>query len=298
MLLRHLTYLTALARERHFARAAIACDVSQPALSAALRQLEEELGVAIVERGNRFHGLTREGEFVLAWARRTLADHEALLQQLAGTSGPLRGRLRLGVIPTVIPVMPELSAGFAAAYPQVLVSERSMTSIDIVRDLQEFELDGGVTYLDGEPLGNVRALPLYRERYVLATPKGGPFDGAGAVTWRDAAGFRLCQQDQSMQNRRIIDGVFAQVGVEATVGLETNSIYTVCAHIRQGTWSSIIPEAFIPWVAAEPVAVFPLVEPDVSKSIGLVVPERMTQPPIVAAFWATSEAWRAGRPRS
>jgi len=292
MLLRHLRYLTALARERHFARAALACDVSQPALSAALRQLEEELGVAIVERGNRFLGLTREGELVLAWARQTLAEYDTLLQQLAGTSGPLRGRLRLGAVPTAIPIMPDLCSEFAAAYPQVAVLERSMTSIDIVRELHEFELDGGVTYLDGEPLGSVRTLPLFRERYVLVTPQGGEFAGASGVTWRDAARLPLCQQEPSMQNRRILDGLFAQAQVQPAVGLETNSIYAVCAHVRRGAWSSIVPEVFVPWILPAPVDVIPLIDPIVSKSIGLVVPERTAQPPIVAAFWATCEAWR------
>jgi DNA-binding transcriptional LysR family regulator len=295
MLLRHLRYLTALAREQHFARAALACDVSQPALSAALRQLEEELGVVIVERGNRYVGLTREGEFVLAWAQRTLAEHETLLQQLAGTSGPLRGRFRLGAIPSVFPVIPELIAGFSAQYPLVVVSERSMTSIDIVRGLQEYELDGALTYLDGEPLGEVTTLPLFEERYVLVTPKDGPFAGAASVPWRDAASLRLCQQDPSMQNRRILDAVFAEIGVEMHVGLETNSIYAACTHVRQGGWSSIIPEVFAPTLADAPVDVFPLVAPDISKLMGLVVHERAAQPPLVAAFWEASQGWRANR---
>ena len=73
MIIRQLVYLDALAREKHFRRAAEACHVSQPTLSAAIVQLEEELGVLIVERGRRFQGLTREGEVVLAHARRGLA---------------------------------------------------------------------------------------------------------------------------------------------------------------------------------------------------------------------------------
>ncbi|GAC1413579.1 MAG: LysR family transcriptional regulator [Candidatus Velthaea sp.] len=296
MVLRHLTYLTALARERHFARAAFACGVSQPALSAALRQLEEELGVAIVERGNRFLGLTREGELVLTWARQTLADHDALRQRIAGSDGHLRGSLRLGVIPSVGPLMPELCARFAAAYPDVIVSERSMTSIDIVRQLHDFELDAAVTYLDGEPLGDVRTLALYDERYTLVTPSGGAYDDRSTATWRDASTLPLCLQGSSMQNRRILDGAFAQAGVVANVRLEANSMYAVCAHVRQGTWSSVIPEAFVPWIAHPAVAVLALEEPTVSKSIGLVVPNRISSPPVVTAFWTTSEEWKAARP--
>jgi DNA-binding transcriptional LysR family regulator len=293
MLLRHLEFLSALARERHFARAAQVCDVSQPALSGAIRQLEEELGVAIVERGNRFLGLTREGEVVLAWARKTLAERDVLLQEIAAATGHLRGRLRLGVVPTVIPVMPDLCAGLAAEHPDVTLIERSMTSIDIMNALHDFELDAGITYLDGEPLGNVRALPLLRERYVLVTPLGGPFDGAPSVTWTEAARLPLCLQEPRMQNRRILDAVFAEANVQPAVGLETNSIFAVCAHVRRGTWSSIVPEVFVPWIAPAPVAVIPLVDPVVIKSIGLVVAERTAPSPVVAAFWAHCERWPA-----
>jgi DNA-binding transcriptional LysR family regulator len=295
VLLRHLKYLTALARERHFARAAAASDVSQPALSAAIRQLEEELGVPIVERGNRFIGLTSEGELVLAWARRTLSDHETLLQRLSG-AGPLRGRLRIGVVPSVVPVMPELSSAFTAAQPGVALSERSMSSIDIGRELHDYELDVAVTYLDGEPLAGVRTLPLYRERYVLITPRHGPFEGAASVRWRDVGRLRLCLQNQSMQNRRILDGVFAEANVEAAIGLETNSIAALCGYVREGPWSSIVPDVFLPWFDAQNIAVFTLVEPEVSKSIGLVTLERPSLPPVVEAFWAASEAWIRGRP--
>ena len=168
-----------------------------------------------------------------------------------------------------------------------------MTSIDIVRGLQEYELDGALTYIDGEPLGEVTTLPLFEERYVLVTPKGGPFAGEPSVAWHDAASLRLCLQDQSMQNRRILDAVFADIGVEMDVGLETNSIYAACTHVRQGGWSSIIPEVFAPTLADAAVDTFPLVAPDVSKLIGLVVHERTAQPPIVAAFWDASQAWRA-----
>ena len=83
MIIRHLQYLTALARERHFARAAAACKVTQPTLSAGIKQLEESLGVLLVERGQRYVGVTPEGERTLAWAQRVLADYSGLRQELS-----------------------------------------------------------------------------------------------------------------------------------------------------------------------------------------------------------------------
>jgi DNA-binding transcriptional LysR family regulator len=82
--IRQLLYLVALAREKHFTRAAQACHVTQPTLSGRIRQLEQELGVPIVERGQRFHGLTREGERVLKWAHVILDDWTSMQQEIEG----------------------------------------------------------------------------------------------------------------------------------------------------------------------------------------------------------------------
>ena len=111
MLIRQLTYLAALARERHFGRAARACHVSQPTLSSGIRRLEAELGVQIVQRSQRFEGFTYEGERVLGWAQRILADCEGLKDDLGSMRHGLSGRLRLGAIPTSLPAVPLLAAG-------------------------------------------------------------------------------------------------------------------------------------------------------------------------------------------
>src|SRR5690606_9523822 len=89
-------YLVALDKHRHFGRAAEACHVSQPALSNALRALEEEFGVAIVKRSRTYGGLTPEGEVVLATARRTLRDIDLLTQEMRGPDAAPRGPLRIG----------------------------------------------------------------------------------------------------------------------------------------------------------------------------------------------------------
>src|SRR4051812_4526952 len=133
--IRQLRYLVALARERHFARAADACGVAQPTLSAGLRHLEDELGVPVVERGNRFKGFTPEGERVLAWAQRILADCEALEQELVGSRKNLRGRLVIGVIPSALAMASRLTAAFLARQPGVAFRLLSHSSIEIQRGL-------------------------------------------------------------------------------------------------------------------------------------------------------------------
>src|ERR1700761_8540111 len=174
MLLRHLRYFAVLAREKHFARAAEICNISQPTLSGGVAALEEELGVRLVIRGRRFLDLTPEGRVALDWAHRLLANEENLRHGLEKLRGGLQGALRLGVIPAAMPIVGLLTDTFSAAHPAVTIEIRSMTSKSIQAALDAFELDAGLTYLDNEPLAHVRRLPLYHERYLFATAAAGP----------------------------------------------------------------------------------------------------------------------------
>jgi DNA-binding transcriptional LysR family regulator len=223
LLIRQLEYLVALAHEKYFAHAAERCDISQPALSLALRQLESELGVAIVERGNGFRGFTQEGEIVLKWSRRVLADEETLKQELRLRSTSLSGRLRLGVIPSATSTSSLLSTSFVCENPGVSISDVEMTSTDILRALMSFELDAGITYIDNEPLGHVRTHAIGKEEYVLVTPADSPLAGRPTVTWTEVAALPLCLLHRDMQNRRTIETIFESVGARPNPRIETNS---------------------------------------------------------------------------
>jgi DNA-binding transcriptional LysR family regulator len=192
ILLRQLEYLNALAREGHFGRAAEACHVTQPALSAGIRKLETELRVQIVRRGQRFEGFTPEGTQVLKWAQRMVAEQEALRNELDTMRGELSGVLRIGAIPTALTVASLLTTPMRRQHPMVRFSLESMSSRDIVSRLNDFDIDVGMTYVDGEPLGRVRVIPLYRERYLFLTPRAGEFTGRDSITWAEAASAPLC----------------------------------------------------------------------------------------------------------
>src|SRR5450432_1069054 len=163
MVLRQLEYFIALAREKHFGRAAEACHVSQPTLSAAIRQLEEDLGAPLIERGHKFHGLTSQGRAALEHAHRILAEADIMRHGLKEMDKGLSGRLRIGAIPTALPIVSHLTGPFHARYPNVSVTVLSQTSQEIQRGIDDFELDAGLTYLDNEPLENVLTRPIYLE---------------------------------------------------------------------------------------------------------------------------------------
>ena len=284
MLLRQFEYLSALAREGHFGRAAEACHVSQPTLSAGIRKLEAELGVQIVQRGHRFDGFTPEGKLVLSWAHRILAEQTALRQELASMRGGLSGVLRIGAIPTALAVAPLLTTPLHAQHPHVRVSVESASSRDIVHRLGEFELDLGMTYVDGEPLGAARVLPLYRERYFLLTPNENEFAARDSITWAEAASIPLCLLSPAMENRRILDRNFADAGVTVTPVVETDNIDAIYAHVDTMRLSSVIVHAWLRMFGVpDGTRLVPLQRPQRSYQVGLVLADRDPVPMLARA---------------
>ena len=284
MLTRNLRYLLALSVERHFARAAGACQVTQPTLSAGIKHLEEELGVLIVQRGQRFEGFTAEGERILMWARRILENVESLHQEVSALRNQLIGRLRLGAIPTALPLTAQLTTPFAAAHPGVTISVISLSSVDIQRGLDDFTLDAGLTYLDNEPLARVRGIPLYSERYfVVRTGQGDDLNGQ--MRWSEAGRLPLCLLTSDMQNRRILDASFAAAGARVRPGIETNSVLAIIAHVRSGAWASVLPQSFLQFLPADDeIQAIPLIDPVVTHQVGLVVPDREPLTPSARAL--------------
>lgn len=286
MQIKQLTYLVALARERHFGRAASACNVSQPTLSAGIRQLEDDLGVPVVERGRRFIGLTPEGRRVLAHAGRILSEVDTLRQGLDEAAHGLSGRLRLGVVPTALPWVARITAPYYAAYPQVTLTILSKTSAEIQRGIENFELEAGLTYLDNEPLEHVRARPLYGENYVFLTAADGRFAGRKSLTWQEAAAAPLCMLTPDMQNRRILDGIFRSVGAAPVPAMETNSILNLCSHAGTGHWSSIVPAPLLEvFGLPKGKLALPLTTPQVIRSVGLIIADREPASPLARSLF-------------
>ena len=289
-------YLIALAQERHFGRAAKRCNVAQPTLSTAIRRLEDELGVPIVMRGQQFIGFTAEGQRVLEWAERIVADQDAMVQELSEMRGSLHGRLRIGVVPTALPVVSRLTRPFCDSYPNVSISARAMSSLEIQHGLDNFEIDLGITYLDNEPMPRVKSAPLYREHYCLvrAVPAAGT-SRAKTISWQDAAGLPLCLLSPDMQNRRIIDAAFAAAGCRPPPQIETTDLADIGLHVKTGKWAGIVPRHVLDMLDLPANAqALDLVAPEVSHSVGLVVADHEPQPPTAKAMLALVESMGGG----
>lgn len=290
--IRQLQYLAALAREKHFTRAAHACNVTQPTLSGRIRQLEQELGVPIVARGNRYIGLTPEGERVLKWALLILDNWQSLNQELGqirSKTDELVGKLVLGVIPSALPKVAALTNAMQR-HPQVDFTILSQSSKEIVQNLHDISIEAGVTYLDNEPVEGLLQVPLYKERYSLFVSEANPLAQRETVDWLEAAQEPLCLLTPDMQNRRIVDKAFASANAHPTPRLETNSIMNLLSSVRSMGLSSIMPEYFVGILGNfEGVKAVPLVNPKIEHTVGLVALARDPQSPLVAALFKAAE---------
>jgi DNA-binding transcriptional LysR family regulator len=282
-----LEFLLALAREKHFGRAAEACGVTQPTLSAGVKQLEETFSVLLVNRGSRFQSFTPEGDRVLDWARRIVGDTRAMRQEVHSLRHGLVGRLRLAAIPTALAMVETLTTPYRARHPSVQFTILSRTSAEILAHLDNLEIDAGLTYLDNDPLGRVTAIALYRERYRLLVAADAPLGDRETVTWAEAAKVPLCLLTPDMQNRRIVEQLLRDTGIEPDITLESNSMILLYSHVRTGRWASVMPArlaATLGLTESNILRAIPIVDPEVSHTIGLVAPAREPMTPLTAAL--------------
>ncbi len=280
-----LEYLIALARQRHFGQAAELCGVTQPTLSAGLKQLEATLGVLLVKRGSRYQGLTPEGERIYEWALRIVGDVRQMRQEAGSLKEGLTGHMRIAVIPTALAMTPQLTTPFRERHPKVRFSIQSRTSNEILRMISTLEVEAGLSYIDEEPLKRVRAIPLYQERYCLLISADSPFARREGVTWAELGQVPLCLLTGDMQNRRILDRQLQDAGTEAITTLESNSMLVLVAHVRTGRWASIMPAILAETLdLTASVRAVPIHEPDAVHTVGLVVPEREPLPALTGVL--------------
>ncbi len=275
----------ALSNARHFRRAAEECGVTQPTLSAAVKSLEDQLGVQLVWRGARYQGLTPEGQRVLEWARRIVHDARAMRQEMRAAKTGLSGNLRLSVIPTALQSVTKVTTPFRERHPNVRLTILSGPSTDILKQLEDLETDAGITYLGNEPLGSVTTVPLYREQYSFICAADHPFANKKSLTWTEIAAEALALLTPDMQNRRIVDAVFAKAGHTVTPTVEANSIMVLLSHVTDAGLGTVLPLQSVAHMqlGAQAVAI-PLSEPDTDQLVGLIAPHREPHTPVLDAL--------------
>ena len=281
--LRDLELLVSLSRHKNFSLAASDCNISQPAFSTRIRKMEERIKLPLVRRGNSFRGFTPEGDVVLKWARKLLADAEGLRQEIYALKDRLDGKLTLGVIPTAMPFAARVSSKLRDQHPNLSIEIHSLSTRQIGLRLNDFSLDAGIIYHEDAKTETTEI--LYQERYVLIAPRSLTSRQGSSVTWSEAAQFPLCLLTPDMRNRQLIDAVFAQVSVTPTVVMEASGFTAVLAQVVGGNAATIAPVGLAEtFLALSSTTQFDLVEPVMTQTIGLSIKNQFPQPPILLAL--------------
>jgi DNA-binding transcriptional LysR family regulator len=275
MIIRKLEYLIALAKAGHFGRAAEACHVSQPTLSAALRQLEAELGVMILKRGQRYSGLTERGERVLVFAQRMAVECEHLRRDLESRRGDALGTIQLGVVTSAIPAVSALTVPFQKSRPHVVVKISNLNPAEIQRAFEDFKLDVAITYLEEPVHRQGRSHTLYEEEYSLLTDKVSALSRRRAISWEEVAGLPLCLlAPEMLPSNSPLRDLLAHTGRSAP-HIETNSMTALYSHVRSGEWASVLPRSLtVPSHTGADLKAIPLPPSHASVSVGIMIPDR------------------------
>ena len=301
-LLGSLKYLVALDEHKHFGRAAQACHITQPALSNALRAMEQEFGCAIVTRGRSFVGFTPEGQRVLASARRMLHEREVLQQDLESSIGKPHGTLRIGVVPTAVPIAARFAARLQARYAGIAPVVLSLSSPEIETGLEGLSLDLGLGYTERLKQFDIRLgiVPQYAEHYFLVRRATGANAGqlrfGPSIGWLEAAQLPLCLLTPDMHNRTLVDAAFVAAGATVRPVIETNSILTLALSVVAGEVCSVLPGALVGAVRGySELEALPLAAPVLLTPVGFMIPpgDRPSRTQEAALALAREPAWLA-----
>lgn len=281
-----LEFFIALTKHQHFGKAAESCGITQPTLSSAIRQLEDQLGVVLVLRGSRYKGLTQEGQRVLEWSRRIVDDTRSMREEMRTARNGLSGHVRIATIPTASAMLHELTAPFIKKHPNVTLSVTACTSVEVLSKLENFDIDIGVTYLNDEPLsGKTISLPLYAERFQLIVKADSKLAQQEDITWAELGDIPLCLLTPDMQNRRIVNKHLDEAGVKIKPVLESDSMLVLFSHVMNGEWASIMPVNIANLMGfGDSIRGVPIKNPDAKHIVGVVAAKREPNTPNVSAL--------------
>jgi DNA-binding transcriptional LysR family regulator len=290
--IRQLRYLVALSEERNFTRAAEREHIAQPALSQQIRRLEEELGLAVVERTTRRVAMTEAGELLVARARRILAEVEAAHAEMQGLSGMHAGRVTIGAIHTMGPVDVSLAlAIFHQRHPGVELTVHEGSSEELAELLRIDELDVAfLSVTERIESHGIGLLQLVSEELVVILPHGHPLADRHRLRMADLADEQFIAYRPGARLRELLVSAGRDAGFEPRVTLESNESQRIRRLVARGLGVAILPRSDAEGPGAD-VAVAALVHPALTRDITLAWREGRRLAPAAAEFlelaWAT-----------
>ncbi|MFK0089567.1 LysR family transcriptional regulator [Pseudomonas sp. NPDC090755] len=274
--IKQLKFLIALDQTRHFGQAAALCHITQPTLSMRLRNLEDELNLVLVTRGQRFEGFTEAGERILGWARTLLAAYDGLQAEAASCRGQIVGSLRVGMVPLSSFNPMQFLSPLAQRYPELQFQLTSLSSEQVTDGLSRNQLDLGICYLDQIntsyfdviELGSTSMGLLYDTRHFqFEQPQ---------LSWEALGALPLGLLSQGMHYRQSVDLSFRSRGLNPLTVLESDSTYQLIQAVCAGMCCAIMPLQYGLEELSEHIRILPISSASVHAPIGLLL--RRTEP--------------------
>lgn len=267
---RHLRYFLAVADALHFTKAAEGLHVSQPALSAQVKQLEQEVGVPLFDRVGRSVHLTRAGTIFREHARRALREMELARATIAQEEGLQRGLLTVGVVQTVNAyLVPEIVARFSARYPLVSLKLDELSGPDIEAGVENGALDLGIGFV---PVSSERieSQPLFEEDFVLIVAPAHRLAVRRQLSLSALAEESLILLSDLFCSRRLLNASFERVGARPKIIVEMNSIEGILATVRTSKLATILPRLSLGIGRNDTLRGVPLKSPTPRRGVGLL----------------------------
>tara|TARA_Y100001978_G_scaffold79527_1_gene71278 strand:+ start:244 stop:1125 length:882 start_codon:yes stop_codon:yes gene_type:complete len=281
MMLSHkdLELMVALSQHKNFGKAALHCRLSQPALSLRLKKMEKITQAPLVMRGSSFRGFTREGDLVLNWAHKLLADSESMRQEIQALKNIIDGRLVLGIFPTAMPFATKISTELRRKNPCLSIEIHSLKSDEILKKLEKCTLDAGLMPIENSDDSFTDF--LYEEHYILIAPQTLVKTRKSHLKWEDAARLPLCLLTNERQIKQRIFDIFAEVNTNPNVVVEANDLAAVMAQVTNGNAATILPFSSANYLTEmNSLITFNLIEPVVTEKIGLMFNDHSALRPI------------------
>lgn len=267
--IRHLRAFTTVAEYQHFTNAADAIHVSQPALSGLIQQLEQDLGVTLLDRNTRNVELTQIGREFYEIAQKTLATFDDALAHIADYGALRKGRITIAALPSLASsLLPKLLYDFIAEHPRISVNVIDIPGDDVIEAVRTKRADIGLTHTQPDP--DIENIQIMSDRLVLvgqlrqATPK------ENSIRWKSLGNEPIIAMSRGTTIRALIDAAAAAAKTTLNIVLEPRLLTTAVAFAEQGLGSAVLPSTILPIASLKKSRQFELTAPSMTRDISMI----------------------------
>lgn len=277
----------AVLEHRSFNRAAVQLNLSQPALSRRIKNLEDTIGAALIERSTRHVAPTRIGQTLQPLVQRLLEEFEESIVSISDLKRNLAGRVTIASIPTAaFYFLPRVLQDFRAAYPGIHFRIHDLGANEGLEAVSRGEVEFGIN-ITGAGRADLCFTPLMEDVFVLACRRDHPLAQAAQLSWKDLTGYPLIGVSQSSGNRAVLDRALASAEVRLDWVYEVNHLSTSLGFVEAGLGASVLPKLATPQSEHPLIATVPIVDPVVSRTLGIVERQGVRLSPAAARFKET-----------